>query len=233
MNKKLTFEEFLPHINTNCDHYQQTSDPLCVTGPLTTGFEVLALHHTVQTMPPGNIFEIGSWFALSTITLALTLKERFPDSNYKVITIDPHDHQHSMNTDPLTEYFRKAPENFSIHDIFLSNIKKWEVENFVVNYREFSEKFDPSKLADISMIFIDANHSEDAVGHDMRKYVPMLKQYGYLILHDKNMVGVQQAVMKYKLEFPNSLIEAYDDIKREGMNPVVYNDLIYVFKKVG
>ena len=191
---ELVYSEFINHINRGNEY---RSEDLFVCGALTADKEVDILHQIVNIMPNGNIIEIGSWMGLSTITLALSLKERYNSNTYSVIAIDPHDKQHSMASDATANYFNNTPENFDMSVEFLNNIEKWKCREYVIYHRNYSSELDFSGQ-DISAIFIDGDHRKQQVLEDLNRYVPFVKENGYIAMHDTNTNDVQEAIREFE-----------------------------------
>jgi len=195
------WKEFEKHVNKGDHHNDDEEFPLAVCGPLTLGNECLALKEMIicEDMPPGNILEIGSWLGLSTITFALSLKEHYGNNCFFVVhAIDPHDEEHSKNTDNTRDYYESADHKWNMHEVFLSNLEKWDVKDYVKVYREYSFDFNINKADNISMLFIDGDHREKSVYKDLVKFAPLVKEGGLLILHDKWLDSVEAAMNKFK-----------------------------------
>jgi predicted O-methyltransferase YrrM len=236
MEMKLDFDEFYEHINQpGIDQYQVGDDPMAVCGPMTNDMECLSLRNIVLNhLPPGNIIEIGAWLGLSTITLALSLKEKYPD--YVMYSIDPHSHQHSMDTDATSEYFKNAPDGFSMRETYIDNLHKWNISN-VYAEKIYSQEFDTKIIPDpISMVFIDGDHSRKAVFNDLQKYAPLICEGGFIILHDKNDRVVQDGVTDFlilekKYELVDMIPELLEQDKKCDQRG--YKEMLYVYKKQG
>lgn len=182
---KFVYDEFINHVNT-ADQYQQGDDTLAVCGPLNQSVELPALREIVlNKMPAGDVIEIGSWLGLSTITIAMALRERFGyRCKYEVVSIDPHDKEHSINSDSTGNWFNSCP--FDIHEKFLENIKKWKVDDLVNSFRMFSNDY---QYADkCSMLFIDGDHRPKQVNDDLEHFVPLVVKGGYVVMHDRSLV---------------------------------------------
>jgi MMP 1-O-methyltransferase len=221
-----TYDEFCKHINTG-DQYCRGEDELNVPGPLTNGEETKVLHdYATNIIPDGNIIEIGSWLGLSTITLALSLKER--NSNYQLFSIDPHDIEHSKSTDVTTDFWNGIEPGFDWHKKYIENLRKWGVRKHVISIREKSQDaFDYFQEQTISMVFIDGDHSKEAVFKDLENYVPLVKTDGYIIMHDSEHVNVIQATVDYFNKYPNVL----EDRKNSIINTPEYLKL-NIFRKI-
>lgn len=204
-----TFDEFFQGEYVNAgghDHYQVGENPYVVMGPLTKSREVYLLNYLINKhAPEGNIIEIGSWLGLSTVTIALSLKQRYKINKYKLYAIDPHDERHSKATDSTERYFNGKPNGFDMHDVFLSNLQKWEVLDYVNVIRNFSQKVDTGVFVDISVLWIDGDHSYGATTSDMKKYIPLVKKGGIIVMHDKKLTSVSSAIDDYMKENPDTI----------------------------
>ena len=234
MNK--TFEVFENHINTSANGYQEGEDAMSVCGPLTKGKEPLDIYILAHKYAPeGNIIEVGSWLGLSTVTLALALKDRYGFPKYKLYAIDPHDEQHSRTSDGSDSWFDGAPPDFDWHEVFLSNIKKWDVEDYVEVCREYSHDIDLSNIDNVTMVLLDGDHRSEPVYQDLNKFVKKVDKEGLVVMHDHDLGDVQEALKKFKKENPhvlgsmhlaNTTVENYS----KEWNPAP-NRLLGIYKK--
>ena len=240
--KSKLFDEFFQHINPLQVNQHQIAinpligDPLAVCGPMTNDMEILALRNIVLNyIPNGNIIEIGAWLGLSTVTFGICLKERFPGVNRLVYSIDPHDVSHSVSTDATGIFFNSAPAGWDIHFEYLKNIEKWGLDN-IIPVRTYSQSaFVDNMIKPISLIFIDGDHSRKAVKDDLVKFIPLVCDGGYILLHDKNNKNVQEAVSdymciknkEYKLvDMIPELLENHTGCDQRG-----YRDMLYAYRK--
>lgn len=125
-----------------------------------------------RVQPPNVIVEIGSWKGKSTICLA-----KGSEAGHKrpVYAIDPHTGS--------PEHHRKLGKIDTFHE-FRLNLKKAEAENCVRPVRSASQ--DAAKNFDnpIGFLFIDGNHSPEAVKMDFHLWFPRVKEGGIVAFHD-------------------------------------------------
>lgn len=151
------------------------------------------LFYYAHTQPgPGRIVEIGSFKGKSTICMALALK--LSGKKDKVVAIDPH-----INTkDPEIV---PAYEEGSSYDAFLSNVSRFELNEWVEPIKSASEAVAKSWNQQIRLFFVDGSHRYEDVLMDLRLWEPLVNVGGVIILHDTKpggqFPGVQQAMNEY------------------------------------
>ena len=184
------------------------------------GDEINALHELViNHCPKGDIVEIGSWLGLSTVILAMSLKERYHQPLYKLHAIDPQVSFSDLETDPsLTNpqlieplqllkdtgrdhhevYLPATKEGWTWYDVFNDNLSKWEVEDYIEKYREYSHLLDVEKnnINNIAMLWVDGDHMPDAVLQDLIKYAPLVVDGGFIAMHDMHLPGGPPAALE-------------------------------------
>ena len=121
-----------------------------------------------QTTPGTIIVEIGSWKGKSTIALASSAK-------VPVYAIDPHtgSPEHRQKGEPVDTY-----KDF-INNIKRHNLTK-KIKPLRLTSREAAKKINKS----ISLLFIDGDHSYQAVSQDFKDYYPKLQIGGTIAFHD-------------------------------------------------
>ena len=78
----------------------------------------------------------------------------------------------------------------------------WVAEHVVPALREFDvwheaeipEEWDRREF---DLVFIDGDHSEEAVLADLRRTLPLLRRGGLVVLHDTNLDGVRRAAESF------------------------------------
>ena len=131
----------------------------------------------------GPIVEIGSWKGRSTIWLAHAcidkLKEE--DKSYTVYAIDPH-------KDTATHKYKCEEDTYNT---FLSNIGAAEVDKIVRPVRMKSKEAVKEVLREqevgqtgLGLVFIDGDHSYEAVKFDFYAWAKVLNVGGVVVLHD-------------------------------------------------
>jgi predicted O-methyltransferase YrrM len=125
------------------------------------------LYKLAEECKEGVVVEIGSWKGRSTIWLA-------KGARTKVYAIDPHQGTQTH------EY--EACENTS--NEFMRNIARAGVSGVVVSIAATSEEVVKDWDKPVGLIFIDGDHSYEAVKFDFDNWVPHLVDGGVIALHD-------------------------------------------------
>jgi predicted O-methyltransferase YrrM len=145
----------------------------------------LAFLHTVALSIPdyGKVVEIGSWKGRSTVAICEALKQKNHINLYAVDTFagDPEilKDGYQIENDEVYEEFQKNTADYP----FLTTIRTTSAEA--------SQQFEDESL---DWIFIDADHSYDAVCNDVRFWFRKLKYGGILSGHDYPKVAVKRAI---------------------------------------
>ncbi len=74
------------------------------------------------------------------------------------------------------------------------SIKSWKNKITLIN--EDSQKVKFNML--LGLLFIDGNHREDAVWKDVKKFIPFVKEDGFVIFHDAGKRGISDIIKKLK-----------------------------------
>jgi len=137
-----------------------------------------------QVPPNGVIVEIGSYFGSSTGYIASALA---PERNIRFYAVD------TWKNDAMSEGRR---DTFSE---FLENIKSYR--NQVVPLRGCSLDIVRRLDVEIDLLFVDADHSYEAVKSDILSWCPLVKMGGWVAFHDyTNPCGIAQAVSELLAE---------------------------------
>jgi len=121
-----------------------------------------------RTKKNGVIVEIGSWKGKSSSFLGLGSKN---GGRAKVYCIDPHNW--SDNAMTATTY---NSWNETIHKMGLDDI--------VTNIREKSERAADAFSDRVGLLFIDGDHSKEALIKDIESWFPKLENGAYVAFHD-------------------------------------------------
>jgi predicted O-methyltransferase YrrM len=151
------------------------------------------LFYYAYTQPgPGRIVEIGSFKGKSTICMALALK--LSGKEDKVAAIDPHINTKDSETVP-------AYEEESSYDAFLSNVSRFELNEWVEPIKGTSEAVAKNWNQQIRLFFVDGSHRYEDVLMDLRLWEPLVNVGGIIILHDTKpggqFPGVRRAMNEY------------------------------------
>lgn len=110
----------------------------------------------------GNVVEIGAYKGRSTWYLARALEDEA--SPYRVVSIDPH-------LSGSAEHYRQTIERTGIAS---------RVDARTAFSYDLVEDFDES----IGLLWIDGDHSYEAVRADFEQWFPLLAEGGFVALHD-------------------------------------------------
>lgn len=146
--------------------------------------EAKLLFSLPQKIPKiGVIVEIGSYKGASTILLAKASKIA---KRGKVYAIDPFNIEIKINK-PIQEVraFKK-----NIFPIFLKNIKKARLADWVVPIVKTSTKAAKNWNRPISLLWIDGNHDYKFVKEDFVFWEKHLKKGGLIAFHDSRDIGI-------------------------------------------
>lgn len=122
-----------------------------------------------------GIVEIGSWKGRSTVCLGLGVRD---GNGSKVYAIDPH-----KDTTEHKKWSGKT-DIYDTYNIFLANIKKAGIDQYVVPIRNTSEKAAATFKKPIAFLFIDGSHHFSHVKLDYELWFPKLIVGGTVAFHD-------------------------------------------------
>ena len=174
--------------------YDDTSSDMLVVnktkGFLTEG-DVQFLWDLASSLPKnGTYLEIGSWMGLSTILTANALLANL-NLGAKIFAVDLWDY---------TEEFKNydAVKNGNLYDIFIENVKRSNMEHFIVPIRGKSSEIIRHIDEMFDLIFIDGDHTFEGVYSDIDLAFSKVKSGGRVLGHDADdITGVKEAVIKF------------------------------------
>lgn len=152
--------------------------------------------NAIERARDGDIFvEIGAWKGKSTCFMAELIMESGKSVKFYAVDTWAGD-----NGDALQDGKANSSED-SIYSQFQSNIEAAGVSSFVTPVASSSSDAS-SGFADgsIDFIFVDGDHSEDAVYTDLTLWYPKLKPGGVIAGHDYDNPGVRNAVTRFFAE---------------------------------
>lgn len=143
----------------------------------------------VQACPDnGHIIEIGSWKDKSSVYMAVEIINS--GKNIKFDCID------TWNGSQNDRYHIEEAKKKNLYELFLQNIEP--VKDIINPIRRTSEEANNLYQDEsVDIIFIDADHSYEAVKKDIKIWLPKVKKGGILAGHDYPSgyhPGVKQAV---------------------------------------
>lgn len=161
----------------------------------------------------GLILEIGSEFGMSS---SLFRKFSFPAVHIICVDCDP-----------------KAPFMFNLKEAELN----WRVHPFYSYSREFFEAWSeivipgipPNTSSKFDLVFIDGDHSYEGALFDLKGCDPLLKEKGYMLLHD-TACSTNRDPHPLHYEVSKAVNEWWDKEKYQLIETV---DSIMVFQKKG
>jgi predicted O-methyltransferase YrrM len=141
--------------------------------------ELAFLQALVLTLPFGStVVELGSWKGRSTVAICEALASR----EARAVAVD------TFSGDNL----RAGAFDQSMLDVFRANTASFDfLETVVGDSAESAGRFPD---ASVDLVFVDADHSYDAVRRDIRAWAPKLRPGGLLSGHDWGWIGVSVAV---------------------------------------
>ncbi|MDO1445420.1 class I SAM-dependent methyltransferase [Rhodocytophaga aerolata] len=149
---------------------------------------------TLAAITSGNVLELGTYIGKTAIVMA----SAFPaNSPRKVYTIDT--------------FTREIGDESSREKHLFKNISQYDLCNKLISENKVADKIEVlkgttdqyaeslSKIPNIQLIFVDADHSYEAVKRDLVNYAFILEEGGYLAMHDYlyQQDGVKRAVDEF------------------------------------
>ena len=140
--------------------------------------ELLLLYRLAKTVRDGAIVEIGSYLGASACFMAAGGQK----AGARVYCVDPWNN-YGMSEGPRDTY-QTFLRNTEHRKAVITPLRAWSLDAAA----DFHE---PS----IGLIFIDGDHSRDAVVADLRAWLPLVRAGGWVALHDSGWAdGVQHAI---------------------------------------
>ncbi|MCB0331096.1 MAG: class I SAM-dependent methyltransferase [Bdellovibrionales bacterium] len=168
----------------------------------------------------GDIVEIGSWKGKSTVWLASAAKK---GQRGKVHAIDPHvgsdEHQ------PGGDFHKDLPQAGSTFQEFQQNINSFGLNDWVIPHLTPSQEAARSWQGDIRLLFIDGDHSFEAVKADFQLFSPYVSTGGVIAFHD---VYAQPSTWSGPIEVIQQVVE-----KDSRFSPVHLVGGMYLTMKIG
>ena len=139
--------------------------------------------HSKTATEAGPALEIGSYCGKSAIYIGLAAKE----NDEKLYSVDHH--RGSEEQQPGEQYFDPdlvddTGEGIDTLPYFLSTIRRSQLEGVVIPVVSTSEEAYADLRLELSFIFIDGGHSEEAAQKDYKLWQNRLFVGGLLAIHD-------------------------------------------------
>ena len=149
------------------------------------------LHNRVKELPEDAIIvEVGTWRGKSTAYMGLACKF----TSRKIYAVDTW-----KGTESEQETYHKDAKTQDIKEQFLQNMLSLDVLQFITPIVGLSHEVALSFDKKIDMLFIDADHSTEAVLLDLKSWLPHCKDTCLVCGHDYNHPTVAKAV---QMTFP-------------------------------
>jgi predicted O-methyltransferase YrrM len=157
----------------------------------TTSDELLTIYNLAKSLSKKSVLlEVGSYLGASSLMIAKGIKK-----SSKLICVD------TWQNDAMSE------GKWDSYKIFLSNIRpvKDRIETVQSTSIEASNKINEH----LDMIFIDGDHSYEAVKNDVSNWFPKLKSGGIIVMHD---IGWATGVQKVVEEDVKPFLREHDNL---------------------
>lgn len=145
--------------------------------------EIHGLVRALRSITPAArcLVEIGSYCGGSTVVIARTAARRAPDA--RVFAIEP------FSADGA-----RYQRNYE--SLFDANVTDWGVGGTIQKIKQLSHEAAAGWKRPIDFLYIDGDHSYDAVVRDIRDFVPFVRPAGVFAFHDykPGKDGVRRAV---------------------------------------
>lgn len=122
--------------------------------------------------------EVGVWFGKSIVYLAQKIKEL--DKDIKIYAVDTW--EGTKNESMLMDIVKQF--NGNIYQEFLNNIKDCNVSTIIPIVKESKEAAKDFPDNSLDFVFLDADHSYEAVIGDINTWYPKIKNGGIISGHD-------------------------------------------------
>lgn len=126
--------------------------------------------------------ECGAWLGLSSSFLCDNTK----DTNIKIFIIDTW-----MGSESELDTYHSMVKTHDIYKEFIENMGDRRFTAIRKESKEASEQFEDNSC---DVVFIDMDHTYEAVSRDIRLWLPKVKKGGYLSGHDYQDERVRRAV---------------------------------------
>lgn len=132
------------------------------------------------TEPEPHAVEIGSWQGKSTVCIAQGLRHKL---GAQLTCIDPFDASGDHESKDMYDG-RASDLNGPLRRAFEENLKAAEVRDLVDVRVGFSHDHVAEVNESIDLLFLDGDHSYEAIRRDFEDWSPKIRHGGYLAMHD-------------------------------------------------
>lgn len=155
-----------------------------------TKFKAFKLIDLVIEKKAEIVVEVGVWGGRSLVPMAYALKQL---GHGKVYGIDPWSSTASTEgMDKINKDWWGAIDHEIIYQGLAQKIELFELSNYVELIKSTSVDAEP--IADIDLLHIDGNHSEETSLYDAMKWAPLVKTGGYIVFDDTTWGTTAKAV---------------------------------------
>ena len=180
-----------------------------------------------------KILEIGSWFGASTLSWAQGL-EKYYDANGSIDCVDAWQPFFEIDNHKDQVYVKEMEQLLRddvVFKIFLHNIKTIKSQININYHRTFSDEFfKENKEKKYNLIFIDADHSYDAVIKDIKNSIELIEEDGVVCGDDLNLQMNQVNTDHAKINRNKDFIK--DPLSGKNFHPGVTIAVDEIFGKV-
>lgn len=160
--------------------YAQILPYASIDGWLTVD-EAIALYEAARSLPDGaRALEIGSWQGKSTVCLAKGLAAR---TDARLTCIDPFDA--SGDDQSSSTYGERAGRlGGPLRQAFEQNLREAGLWPLIDVHQGFSHELGGVVDGPFDLLFLDGDHSYEAIHRDFTDWTPKLRPGGLLLMHD-------------------------------------------------
>lgn len=170
------------------------------------------------------IIEIGSWKGRSTICLGQGAKD---GSGATIYAIDPHTGSSEQ---------RKCYGKVDTYQEFLDNIRKAQVDQYIIPIKDASEHVAKKFNKQVNFIFVDGAHEYKFVSLDYQLWFPKLINGGFIAFHDCwHQIGIHFLIVKIlltsnKVRKPR-LVDTMTVMEKVASNTVLerFGNILFIF----
>ena len=202
-------------------------------GDMTEGFlqkdEGPLLYSLAKNVKKGCIVEVGSWKGKSTVWISWAIKDT--KKNIPFYAIDPHtgSEEHQIGKKKVWTF-----------DEFKTNIKNGKVTRVVKPLVMTSEEAVENVKGPVAFVFIDGDHSYEAVKKDFEIWYPKVMMGGTMAFHDTTNWPGPKKVVRDHLYFSKHFTDVTftqsvsygKKVKKNTLVDRIRNMLQYVLKEV-
>ena len=141
------------------------------------------------TGPPECIVEIGSYCGGSTVVIGREAARRNP--RVKLYAIEPFT-------------FHEARYQYDYESLFDRNVAEWGLADVIVKVKMSSDQATYEWKEQIDFLYVDGDHSYDAVVRDIQNFVQFVCPGGLFAFHDYKPVGkegVKKAIDEFVMPY--------------------------------